>query len=78
MSLWEALVLFISKKDGIVRICIDYRILNKMTERNEFLLPRIDELLDTLSRAKYFSTLVVYHQVRLNKKDILKTAFTCS
>jgi Reverse transcriptase (RNA-dependent DNA polymerase) len=60
-------------------MCIDYRTLNKLTERDEFSLLRINELLDTLSRVKYFSVLdldMVYHQVRLNEKNILKTAFT--
>jgi Reverse transcriptase (RNA-dependent DNA polymerase) len=79
-SPWRVLVLFVSKKDGIVRMCIDYRVLNKLTERDEFLLLRIDELLDTLSGAKYFLVLdldMAYHQVRLNEEDILKTAFTC-
>jgi Reverse transcriptase (RNA-dependent DNA polymerase) len=79
-SPWEAPVLFIPKKNRLVRMCIDYRVLNKLTERDEFSLSRIDELLDTLSGAKYFSALdldITYHQVRLNEKDIPKTAFTC-
>jgi Reverse transcriptase (RNA-dependent DNA polymerase) len=79
-SPWEVPVLFVPKKDGTVRMCIDYRILNKLTERDEFPLSRIDELLNILSGAKYFSVLdldMAYHQVRLNEKDIPKTAFTC-
>jgi Reverse transcriptase (RNA-dependent DNA polymerase) len=74
-------VLFVPKKNETVRMCIDYRVLNKLTERDEFPLPRIDELLDTLSETKYFLVLdldIAYHQVRLNEEDIPKTAFTCS
>jgi hypothetical protein len=68
-------VLFVSKKNETVRMCIDYRVLNKLTERDEFPLPRIDELLNTLSEAKYFLVLdldMTYYQVRLNEEDILK------
>lgn len=80
-SPWGALVLFAPKKDRTLRMCIDYQGLNKLTERNEFPLPRIDELLDQLLGAKYFTTLdldMAYHQIRIKPEDIPKTGFTCS
>jgi hypothetical protein len=79
-SPWGAPVLFAKKKDGTLRMCIDYHALNKLTIRNRFPLPRIDELFDQLQGAKYFSKLDLdsaYHQVRVDEADISKTAFTC-
>jgi hypothetical protein len=79
-SLWGALVLFVRKKDEDLRMCIDYRVLNKMTMRNEYPLPKINELLNILQLAKFFTTLdldMVYHQIRIKEKDIAKTIFTC-
>jgi hypothetical protein len=71
-------VLFVRKKDGSLRMVIDYRPLNKITISDRYPLPRIDDLLDRLKGAKVFSSLDLlsgYHQVRLRKEDVPKTAF---
>ena len=78
VSPWGAPVIFIKKKDGTLRLCIDYRQLNKMTIKNRYLLPRIDDLFDKLRGATIFSKIDLrssYHQVRINDEDIFKTAF---
>ena len=54
-SPWGAPVLFVKKKDGSLRLCIDYRQLNKVTIKNKYPLPRIDDLFDQLQGAQYFS-----------------------
>ncbi|KAG1035859.1 hypothetical protein G6F43_013161 [Rhizopus delemar] len=77
-SPWGAPVLFVRKKDGAMRMCIDYRALNKLTVRNKHPLPRIDECLDRLKGAQYFTSLDLksgYHQVRIAPEDVPKTAF---
>ncbi|CAI7859804.1 unnamed protein product [Closterium sp. NIES-54] len=71
-------VLFVRKKDGSLRMCLDYRGLNKITVKNQYPLPRIDELFEQVGEARYFSKLNLrsgYHQVRIQSEDILKTAF---
>lgn len=73
-------VLFAKKKDGSLRLCVDYRALNKITVKNRYPLPRIDELIDRVQGAKYFSKLDLtsgYHQVLINPDDRHKTAFRC-
>jgi len=77
-SPWGAPVLFVKKKDGSFRMCIDYRELNKLTIKNRYPLPRIDDLFDQLQGASYFSKIDLrsgYHQLRVNDADIPKTAF---
>ena len=77
-SLWGAPVLFVKKKDGTLRLCIDYRELNKVTIKNKYPLPRIDDLFDQLQGAQYFSKIDLrsgYHQLRIREADVSKTAF---
>ena len=77
-SPWGAPVLFVKKKDGSMRLCIDYRELNKVTIRNQYPLPRIDNLFDQLQGAKVFSKIDLrsgYHQLRVHDEDVPKTAF---
>lgn len=77
-SPYGAPVLFVKKKDGSLRMCVDWRALNKITVKNKYPLPRIEELLDRLSGARVFSKLDLrmgYHQVRIKPEDVPKTAF---
>ncbi|GKB43833.1 putative nucleotidyltransferase, ribonuclease H, partial [Tanacetum coccineum] len=78
VSPWGAPVLFVKKKDGSMRLCIDYRELNRITVRNRYPLPRIDDLFDQLQGAKFFSKIDLrsgYHQLRVKEQDVSKTAF---
>ncbi|GJY09767.1 putative reverse transcriptase domain-containing protein [Tanacetum coccineum] len=77
-SPWGAPVLFVKKKDDSFRMCINYRELNKLTVKNRYPLPRIDDLFDQLQGSCYFSKIDLrsgYHQLRVHDDDILKTAF---
>src|SRR5687767_5040852 len=78
ISPWGALVLFVRKKDGTLRMCIDYKQLNKVTVKNKYPIPRIDDLFDQLQGASHFSKIDLrsgYHQLRVREKDIPKMAF---
>ncbi|KAJ0557161.1 putative nucleotidyltransferase, Ribonuclease H [Helianthus annuus] len=77
-SPWGAPVLFVKKKDGTFRMCIDYRELNKVTVKNRYPLPRIDDLFDQLQGSSYYSKVDLrsgYHQLRVREEDVSKTAF---
>jgi hypothetical protein len=78
VSPWGALVLFVKNKDGTLRLCIDYRQLNKVIIKIKYPLPRINDLFDQVGGAKIFSKLDLrfgYHQVRIKDQDINKTTF---
>ena len=78
-SPYGAPILFVAKKTGELRMCIDYRALNRITVKNRYPLPRIDDTLDRLAGAKYFTALDLasgYHQLLIKPEDIPKTAFT--
>ncbi|GKE69810.1 putative reverse transcriptase domain-containing protein [Tanacetum coccineum] len=77
-SPWGAPVLFVKKKDGSFRMCIDYRELIKLTIKNHYPLLRIDDLFDQLQGSQFFSKIDLrsgYHQLRVREDDIPKTAF---
>ena len=77
-SPWGAPVLFVRKKDDTLRLCVDYRELNKVTIKNRYPLPRIDDLFDQLRGATVFSKIDLrsgYHKLRVKEKDIPKTCF---
>nr|GEU65040.1 retrotransposon protein, putative, Ty3-gypsy subclass [Tanacetum cinerariifolium] len=77
-SPWGAPVLFVKKKDGSFRMCIHYQELNKLTVKNRYPLPRIDDLFDQLQGSSVYSKIDLrsgYHQLRVREEDILKTAF---
>jgi len=71
-------MLLVRKKDGRMRLCINYRQLNKVTIKNRHPLPRIDDLMDQLVGARVFSKIDLrsgYHQIKVKDEDIQKTAF---
>nr|GFB41149.1 putative reverse transcriptase domain-containing protein [Tanacetum cinerariifolium] len=77
-SPWGAPVLFVKKKDGSFWMCIDYRKLNKLTVKNRYPLPRIDDLFDQLQGSRVYLKIDLrsgYHQLRVREEDISKTAF---
>ncbi|XP_073291016.1 uncharacterized protein [Primulina huaijiensis] len=77
-SPWGAPALFVKKKDGSLRLCIDYRKINKATIKDKYPLPRIDDLFDQLQGAKVFSKIdlrSVYYQLKVREADVSKTAF---
>src|SRR4051794_315727 len=78
-SPWGSPVLFVKKKDGTLRMCVDYRPLNEVTIKNKYPLPRIDDLFDQLKGSRVFSKIDLrmgYYQLKIRKDDIPKTAFT--
>ena len=78
VSPWGAPVLFVKKKDGTLRMCIDYRQINKVTVKNKYPLPRIEDLFDQLRGACVFSKIDLrsgYYQLRVKEVDVPKTAF---
>ena len=78
ISPWGAPILFVKKKDGSLRLCIDYRQLNRVTIHNQYPLPKIDKLFDQLQGSRVYSKIDLrmgYHQLRVQEGDVLKTTF---
>jgi len=78
-SPYAAAIVMVRKKDNSLRLCVDYRNLNKVTVHDAFPIPRIDESVEALSGAKYFSTFDLaagYHQIEVHPRDRHKTAFS--
>ena len=78
VSPWGAPVLFVKKKDGTLRLCINYRQLNKVPISNKYSLPRIDDLFDQLKGTSVFSKVDLrsgYHQLKIKEADVPKTTF---
>ena len=78
-SPWGCPVLFVTKKDGTERMCVDYRPLNLATIKNKYPLPRINDLYDQLAGSSVFSKMDLrlgYHQIRIREENITKTTFT--
>ena len=78
VSPWGAPVLFVKKKDGTLRLCVEYRQLNKMIVKNKYSLPRIYDLFDQLKGASVFSKIDLrsgYHQLRIKDANVHKTTF---
>lgn len=78
VSPWGAPILFVKKKDCSMRLCIDYRELNRVTVKNKYPLPRIEDLFDQLEGASIFSKIDLrsdYHQLKVREEDVSKTAF---
>jgi hypothetical protein len=78
VSTWGETILFVKKKDGTLRLCIDFRQLNKSMVKKKYPLPRIDDLFDQLRGSTLFSKIDLrsrYHQVRIKEEDINKTTF---
>ena len=78
VSPWRAQVLFVKKKDGTLRLSVDYRQLSKMKMKNKYPLPRIDDLFDQLKDASFISKIDLrsgYHQLRIKDADVHKMTF---
>ena len=79
-SPYASSIVLLKKKYGTLRMCIDFRALNKKTIKNRYPIPRIDELMDEIFGAKYFSKIDLrsgYHQIRMKEEDVQKTVFRC-
>jgi hypothetical protein len=77
-SPWDAPILFVKKKDGSLRLCVDYCGLNKLIIKNKYPLPQVDDLFDHLYGSKIFSKIDLksgYNQIRIKERDIEKTRF---
>jgi hypothetical protein len=78
-SPWGSPILFVDKRDGTIRLCVDYHKLNEVTIKNKYPLSKIEDLFDQLNGARVFSKIDLctgYHQLKVRESDISKTAFT--
>ncbi|XP_071684991.1 uncharacterized protein [Lolium perenne] len=78
-SPWGSPVIFVDKRDGTIRLCVDYRKLNDVTIKNKYPLPKIEDLFNQMNGARVFSKIDLrtgYHQLKVRESDIPKTAFT--
>jgi hypothetical protein len=79
LSPWGAPVLFVQKKDGSQRMCVDYRSLNDVITKNKYMLPHVEDLFDQRRGARIFSKIDLrsgYHQMKIRPSDIPKTTFS--